>query len=329
MAEVKKRAEFLQKYDTALLGILQNEGDLEPFLDILFGFLFRKTDFYCSMENPKQKYGFPPGVAEKLITSYFHKYKLLTEKMEKQAKVNEMKWSNEKKDDTPVTSVEPTKQTENVKSETTSKEPKQVAVKQKNKPVLKEQKEFQCNPDSYNGAVRENYLWSQNYDDVDVVVPVKKAVVKSNMVKVRIDKKRLFVSVMDENDKEFKTVVDDELKHEILKEESMWSLEAGKNIQITLAKHLKFWWNSLLVAEEEIDVKKISPERSMATMDEDDVAVINKLQFDEHQKRLGLPQSHELKVHEMLKKGWNAEGSPFKGQEFDPKAFSVSPSAVQ
>jgi len=34
------------------------------------------------------------------------------------------------------------------------------------------------------------------------------------------------------------------------------------------------------------------------------------------------------KVHEMLKKGWDAEGSPFKGQEFDPKMFNISPGAV-
>lgn len=35
------------------------------------------------------------------------------------------------------------------------------------------------------------------------------------------------------------------------------------------------------------------------------------------------------KVHEMLKKGWDAEGSPFKGQDFDPSMFDIPPSAVQ
>ena len=32
----------------------------------------------------------------------------------------------------------------------------------------------------------------------------------------------------------------------------------------------------------------------MADMDEEEKAVINKLQFDDRQKKLGLPQSHEL-----------------------------------
>jgi hypothetical protein len=31
----------------------------------------------------------------------------------------------------------------------------------------------------------------------------------------------------------------------------------------------------------------------------------------------------------MLKKGWDAEGSPFRGQQFDPTMFDIPPSAVQ
>ena len=31
-----------EKYDTALLGILQHEGKIERFLDVIFGFLFRR-----------------------------------------------------------------------------------------------------------------------------------------------------------------------------------------------------------------------------------------------------------------------------------------------
>ena len=41
---------------------------------------------------------------------------------------------------------------------------------------------FQSNPDSYNGAIRDNYCWSQNYDDVDVKIPVKKSVARAKQV---------------------------------------------------------------------------------------------------------------------------------------------------
>lgn len=43
----------------------------------------------------------------------------------------------------------------------------------------------------------------------------------------------------------------------------------------------------------------------------------------------GHPASPSQKVHEMLKKGWDTEGSPFRGQKFDPSMFNISPGAVQ
>ena len=34
------------------------------------------------------------------------------------------------------------------------------------------------------------------------------------------------------------------------------------------------------------------------------------------------------KMHTMLKRAWDAEGSPFKGQPFDPSKCSVDPSGI-
>lgn len=45
------------------------------------------------------------------------------------------------------------------------------------------QEQFQTNPDSYNGAVRENYTWSQDYSDLEIKVPVPKHIVKGKQVK--------------------------------------------------------------------------------------------------------------------------------------------------
>lgn len=33
-------------------------------------------------------------------------------------------------------------------------------------------------------------------------------------------------------------------------------------------------------------------------------------------------------MQDMLKNAWDAEGSPFKGQQFDPSKFSMDPSGV-
>lgn len=59
--------EMTEMYDNALLGILQHVGNIQDFLQIYFGFLYRKTDFYRLLSSPNDKMGFPPGVAEKMV----------------------------------------------------------------------------------------------------------------------------------------------------------------------------------------------------------------------------------------------------------------------
>ena len=43
-----------EKYDTALLGILQHEGKIEKFLDVVLGFLYRRYTIYIivSLHGP-------------------------------------------------------------------------------------------------------------------------------------------------------------------------------------------------------------------------------------------------------------------------------------
>lgn len=59
--------EMTEMYDNALLGILQHVGNIQDFLQVFFGFLYRKTDFYRLLSSPNDKMGFPPGVAEKMV----------------------------------------------------------------------------------------------------------------------------------------------------------------------------------------------------------------------------------------------------------------------
>ncbi len=48
---------------------------------------------------------------------------------------------------------------------------------------------------------------------------------------------------------------------------------------------------------------------------------------EQQRKQMGLPSLEEEAQHEMLKKAWNAEGSPFKGQPFDPSKFNLGGNA--
>ena len=55
------------QFDNTLMGMLQHCGNLQPFLDSIFSFLARRTDFYILMKHEKAKMGFPPGVAEGMV----------------------------------------------------------------------------------------------------------------------------------------------------------------------------------------------------------------------------------------------------------------------
>ena len=65
-----------EAYDSALLGILSHEAAVQPFIDVIFSFLSRKTDFYRTMKTKEQSFGFPPGVAEKMVMNSFKKYQV-------------------------------------------------------------------------------------------------------------------------------------------------------------------------------------------------------------------------------------------------------------
>ncbi|XP_006832157.1 PREDICTED: nudC domain-containing protein 3 [Chrysochloris asiatica] len=353
-------------YDQALLGILQHVGNVQDFLRVFFGFLYRKTDFYRLLRHPSDRMGFPPGAAQALVLQVFKSFdhmarqddekrkKDLEEKIKRkeEEKARTLAAATTEKEPVPApvqeVEVDSTTELEGPLEGPVEVEPVQTPGTQgaelegaepsgavsdpaevpREPPALpKRQEQFQRNPDSYNGAVRENYIWSQDYVDLEVKVPVPEHIVKGKQVSVDLSSDSIRVAVK-EGDRE-QVLMEGKLTHKINTESSLWSLEPGKCVLVNLNKVGEYWWSAILEGEEHIDIDQINKERSMATVDDDEHAVLDRLTFDYHQKLQGKPQSHELKVHEMLKKGWDAEGSPFRGQRFDPAMFNISPGAVQ
>lgn len=54
----------------------QTQNGVHGLLDAVFGFLARKTDFFYQME-PGDKMGFPPGVAESMVSNFTKQCKFL------------------------------------------------------------------------------------------------------------------------------------------------------------------------------------------------------------------------------------------------------------
>ncbi|XP_077354268.1 nudC domain-containing protein 3 isoform X1 [Festucalex cinctus] len=341
--------EMTEMYDNALLGILQHVGNIQDFLQVYFGFLYRKTDFYRLLSGPGDKMGFPPGVAEKMVLKTFKMFDKFSEEIREVQKrrdgetaavpaaVQELEVTSEATAAAsatsfsgPVAESEPSARPASDGGDAaTAQGDQEAAASRSEKSVGPTQKASAAasDSDSYNGAVRDKYHWSQDYNDVEVRVVVPKEVVKGKQVSVslRSDGVRVCVRAGPEE----QTLVEGKFSHKINTENSLWSLEPGKCVVLSLNKTSEVWWKRVLEGEEEIDVDKLNRERSMASVDEEEHAVLDRLTFDYHQKLQGKPQSHEMKVHEMLKKGWEAEGSPFKGQQFDPSMFDIPPSAVQ
>ncbi|XP_068609185.1 nudC domain-containing protein 3 [Brachionichthys hirsutus] len=348
-------------YDNALLGILQHVGNIQDFLQVYFGFLYRKTDFYRLLSSPNDKMGFPAGVAEKMAHKTFKAFEKLAHQ-DRAKRLSELQKSEEGRLVPPAAqelevvaeeagepSAEaaqtgsPSAEVEEVLAEAPSSprpdsgcrnDPVSVPVPPEEQAAAAGgtsgeggQEAFQSDPDSYNGAQRENYSWSQDYTDLEVRVLVPKTIIKGRQVSVQLQPNSIQVRVSGAAAEE--TLMEGELTHRINTETSLWSLEPGSCVVLSLSKTSEVWWNAVLKGEKEIDLGKINRERSMATVDEDEHSVLDRLAFDYHQKLQGKPQSHEMKVHEMLKKGWDSEGSPFRGQQFDPSMFDIPPGAVQ
>ncbi|XP_035524258.1 nudC domain-containing protein 3 [Morone saxatilis] len=284
--------EMTEMYDNALLGILQHVGNIQDFLRVYFGFLYRKTDFYRLLSSPNEKMGFPPGVAEKMVFQTFKLFEKMADH-DRERQLSELQKREESR------SVPPAVQ----ELEIAAEPPEGAEEKSSNPP-----------PPTYHEYLSDSGCVSR-------LCPAGRP-----QVRVSLQPSSMKVCVLGAEET---TLMEGEFTHKINTENSLWSLEPGSCVVLSLSKTSEVWWNAVLKGEKEIDINQINRERSMATVDEEEHAVLDRLTFDYHQKLQGKPQSHEMKVHDMLKKGWDAEGSPFRGQQFDPSMFDIPPSAVQ
>uniref|UniRef100_A0A8C9FJ08 NudC domain containing 3 n=1 Tax=Pavo cristatus TaxID=9049 RepID=A0A8C9FJ08_PAVCR len=249
-----------EMYDQALLGILQHVGNVDDFLRVLFGFLYRKTDFYRLLLRPGDRLGFPPGAAQAMALQAFKVFeRMARQDDEKRHRELEAKLRKKEEEEEAAASAERVRvapAAHEVEVETTEEpepsldaggaegpqdsptapaaaspvpaEPPGAAAPAQPSPaeLPTRQEQFQTNPDSYNGAVRENYAWSQDYSDLEIKVPVPKHIVKGKQVSVDISSSAIRVAVLEGSSQ--RVLMEGKLTHKINTESSLWSLEPGK-----------------------------------------------------------------------------------------------------
>ncbi|KAF4521179.1 hypothetical protein B566_EDAN010641, partial [Ephemera danica] len=286
--------------DDLLFNILSDSGQIIHFFQSIFGFLYRRTDFFKVQENQDDAFGFPPGVAENLILKIFRQWQDLARQNEMLEQFNRLKSDG----------VAPPAVEELVISD----EPTE-AEKPTTKPVVAESKREQ-NYESHNGAVRPGYSWSQSICELDVTVEVPTSVTRGKQVRVELTSQSL--GVWHEGSEE--PLVAGELPWRTKREETVWSLVPGKHVQVHLEKCEERWWDSLLTSEPKIDLGTIDPSRPLDEMSQSEQMKVQELVWSEQQRVQAVPSSTQpcTDVEAVLKLAWNQEGSPFKDVPYDP-----------
>ncbi|XP_028043979.1 nudC domain-containing protein 3 [Bombyx mandarina] len=313
--------EFSQ-YDDILSNILVNEKSILGFLSAIFNFLARRTDFYYVPDGQYENIGFPPGVAEELVIKVLrtcdpknvkepHKHTDLNNEIMCSTVAQEVEViaSEDTSVDLEASGEQDVLTSEHQVRKAVSSQPEEYKP-----PVIPIQKRSEC----YNGADRENYSWAQTLVDLDVTVKLPPDIKSSKDLKVAINPGDIYVCRQNGD-----VIVKDSLLFKIKTSDSFWSLSEGR-LLMHLEKVREQWWSKLLIGEEDIDLSKIDCSRPLHELPDDHIDKIKELQWNQEQKMKGLPTSDEIRNIEILKKAWNADGSPFKGQKFDPSILSQS-----
>jgi hypothetical protein len=175
------------------------------------------------------------------------------------------------------------------------------------------EKEKKLVPNKGNGIDMENYSWGQSLQEVTVNVEIPPGT-KSSLVLCDIKNNYLKVGVKGQA-----PIIDGELYKPVKADDCFWSLEDQKLISILMSKRDRTdWWKSLLKGGQEIDTQKVEPEPSkLSDLDSEMRSAVEKMMFDQRQKKLGRPSSDEIQKEELLKQfmaqnpNMNFSGSKF------------------
>uniref|UniRef100_A0A8C8EIC8 CS domain-containing protein n=1 Tax=Oncorhynchus tshawytscha TaxID=74940 RepID=A0A8C8EIC8_ONCTS len=266
--------EMIELYDNALLGILQHVGNIHNFLEVYFGFLYRKTDFYRLLSTPNDRMCFSPGsclfehrelqqrhtawVAPPPWCDLFYMGHLLYIFAQLPYKID-----------------------------VGSFEFGRISLLGWNRFVLSRPIHLcvclsisghvvhQASPGSCIEAVRDTYSWSQDYTYAEVRVNIPKTVVKGSQVTVATT-----CVCLKEGTGE-KVLMEEEQTHKINTENSLWNLDTVcLSVRVVRC-------GAVQEGEKEIDVNQINRECSMATVDEEEHSPMTTA-------RNYKPQSHEM-----------------------------------
>lgn len=154
-------------------------------------------------------------------------------------------------------------------------------------------------PNKGNGLDLDKYSWTQSLQEVNIVIPVP-AGTKSKDVVYEVKMGHLKVGLKGQP----APIIDGDLFHKINPGECFWSIEDQCAVSVMLTKKDQSeWWKSLVKGDPEIDTQKVEPEPSkLSDLDSETRRTVEKMMFDQRQKKMGRPTSDEMQQQEIMKK---------------------------
>ncbi|KAG8369622.1 hypothetical protein BUALT_Bualt14G0032800 [Buddleja alternifolia] len=155
-------------------------------------------------------------------------------------------------------------------------------------------------PNKLNGLDTENYSWGQSLEEINITIPVPPGT-QATSITVVIETHKIKVGLKDQV-----PIIDGEreLFQGVKVEDCLWSLEDKKTVSVLLTKIDRMnWWKSLLKGDPEINMQKVEPAPSrLSELDLETRSMVEKMMFDQRQKKKGLPTSDEIAGQDMMKK---------------------------
>uniref|UniRef100_A0A7S0L513 Nuclear migration protein nudC n=1 Tax=Coccolithus braarudii TaxID=221442 RepID=A0A7S0L513_9EUKA len=299
-----------ERFDGMYLQLAQQVGGIDPLLDSFFGFLRRKTDFFsgavsadAAQETLLKAFGKNRDrAAEDVREKAAKEKKRKAEEQKRRARLQADKDAKQQKaeesriEEVPAPAPAEAPAAAESSGET-SGEASADAEGEDDKGEGKGLKPVN------NGAILDNYRWTQTLQDLQVVIEIPKGT-RTKFLDVQIQKQQLKVQVKGSD-----AVVDGELHKAIKMEDSTWSVEdnpSGDNRLLTLSLskvNQMEWWTCVMVGDPEINTQKVEPENSkLSDLDGETRQTVEKMMYDQRQKAAGLPTADEQSKQDMLKK---------------------------
>ena len=315
------------RFDDLLNTVITQKGQgIYGFFDVMFSFLYRRTDFFYEMA-PGENMGFFPTQAEAIVCGYFRKYQQLhykervpkrnidpkvieeyikskeKEKQEKKetiAKINNQSKTENKKEEKKEEAKKEEKKAEIPKNsqETKIENNKGDTNKIESSNPLNMKKEELKGPvenkptsiSTYNGDKCDDYNWSQGVGDVTIQFTLKQKINKKMLkVDMTVNHLKIVIQGMD------KPLIDDDFCEKIIPDDSNWSIEDGQSIILFLEKATEIIWKSAFKGGKEIDTKTVDNSKRIDEFDSETQAALNKIVYEQNRKRNGLPTTEEEK----------------------------------